>query len=680
MYSAGNKSQLLLTICILLASVSLFNQLQGWILVLLCCAVVMRIALYLQYQKHLPSVRTLNLLALLSALVLAYFSWQLGLLLAMVNLLVLACALKLMQLRANRDYFQLVSAEFFVLGCGLIFEQSIVYTLFYFTLALLLLVSMAFHISPSVPINRQLKRVGIMSLQALPIAILMFMVLPQLDPLWQMPASKNSKTGLSDKVSPGDIAELSQSSELAFRASFSGDIPLPPQRYWRAIVLEYFDGKSWQPHPRRSQANLQLRQMRQEFSPGTEGPYFQYQVIAEASQQHWLFGLDVAIPADPDSNNKIWQSHDYQLLSQHPLFSQFQYQLRSYYQQPLNQGFLAFDKALNLQVPEQGNPRTRAWVDKLRKQYPQDGEFITALKQYFAQGFRYTLRPEVMQNEPVDQLLFDKKAGFCAHFASAMAYALRLGGIPARMVTGYLGGELNQSNTMSIYQYDAHAWVEVWHQQFGWQRLDPTALVAPDRVNYGLERAMQEEGSFLADNPFSLASLKSIAILNELRLALADLYFLWSHWVLGFNHQAQQDLFKSLLGKLTPERLGALGLAVLALISLLLAIFFVPAWGLKKRHPSYYYYQQALAQLAKLAIERPHWQGTTEFAEVVKKSQNKQLGHYFAKLSHSYNRLNYSQLSHADKIEQLNSMRRDVHKLKLAIKKQIIKQPHQLKS
>ena len=132
MHSAGNKSQLLLTICILLSSISLFVPLQGWILILLCCAVVMRVALYLQYQKHLPSVRTLNLLALLSALVLAYFSWQLGLLLAMVNLLVLACALKLMQLRANRDYYQLVSAEFFVLGCGLIFEQSIAYTLFEF--------------------------------------------------------------------------------------------------------------------------------------------------------------------------------------------------------------------------------------------------------------------------------------------------------------------------------------------------------------------------------------------------------------------------------------------------------------------------------------------------------------------------------------------------------------------
>ena len=256
---AGNNAFLWLSGCLLVLSVSMYTQVQGWIQMVMACSFFIRLALYFKLQKHLPSVRTLNLLALLSALVLAYFSFQLGILLAMVNLLVLACSLKLMQLRTNRDFYQLAASLFFLLGSGFIFEQSMGYSLLYICVAFALLVTLKLFQSPSQKMTRQLRSIATMSLKAVPVALLLFLVFPKLGPLWQMPTSKPTESGLSDTVTPGDIAELSQSSELAFRVTFDGDIPPSYQRYWRAITLEAFDGKSWYQSSLRLQARRQYK-------------------------------------------------------------------------------------------------------------------------------------------------------------------------------------------------------------------------------------------------------------------------------------------------------------------------------------------------------------------------------------------------------------------------------------
>ena len=173
---------------------------------------------------------------------------------------------------------------------------------------------------------------------------------------------------------------------------------------------------------------------------------------------------------------------------------------------------------------------------------------------------------------------------------------------------------MRENSYLSVYQYDAHAWIETWYDDSGWQRFDPTAMVAPDRIRYGLERAMQEEGSFLADSPFSLAKLKSIPWLNDFRLALADIDYFWSRWVLGFDQHSQQDLFKTLLGKVTPQRLMYLSFAVLLIISLLMALFFMPVWYRKKTDPQVAIYQNALVLLEKHGLKRQHWHGPKDFA------------------------------------------------------------------
>lgn len=628
--SAYNNAHLLLMLVLFICSFTLIAPLETWILLIVCCAAVIRFSLFMNWQKHQISLRTLNLLAILSAIVLATFGWQLGLLLGMLNLLVLASSLKLMLLASRQDYFQLVSIQFFLIGTGLVFNQSIAFSLMYAVLTIMLLLSLAFHICPANSWPGQIKRTGKLCLQAIPVAIMLFLIIPKLGPMWQMPIAKGSETGLSDKVTPGDLAQLARSSDLAFRVSFESGVPLASQRYWRALVLENFDGKSWQPAPYRERLRQRYQRANQRFNPQVSGPSLDYQVLSEPSEKPWLFGLDLAVTGD----NKIWQGREYQLLSRFPLQSGLSYRVKSYTQSPLIPDIVALDNRLNLQLPERGNPKTREWVKQLRQQHQQDKAFIAAISDYFTeQNFRYTLNPSAMPTDPVDQFLFEERAGFCVHYASAMAYALRLGGIPARMVTGYLGGEMRGDEYMSIYQYDAHAWVE-WLSEHGWQRLDPTALVSPLRLEFGLQQAVAYEDSFLQGS--TLRRLQQLAWMNELRMLLADMDYLWSRWILGFNRDNQEDMLKALLGELTPVRLAMAGGALLLFTAILLAIYQYKHWLIPQQRTPAYYYQTSLRLLERTDLRRPDWMGPRDFNIRVQQTLPADIARQFSEITRCY--------------------------------------------
>ena len=677
--TSRNIALLLLAVALVFVSFSLFNSVLIWILLLVACGAVIRGAIYFNYYKHLPSIRTLNLLALLSILGLIYSALGAGLLFGMVNLLILACALKLMQMRSQKDVYQLAISLFFLIGCGFIFNQSMGFSLFYALLCLTLLLSLACYHAPSISIQKQVKTVSILSLQALPIGLLMFLVLPQLSPLWHTPKANGAQTGLSEQITPGDIASLSQSSELAFRATFEDTPPIAQQRYWRAIVMEDFDGKTWKVHAHRHKLReLQLK-IKQQFKPKLTGAYFNYEVIAEPTYQPWLFALDIAVPADPQSTRNILQSSDFLLFSQQPVASKYQYAVRSYPEALGSQTLTLTDKRINLTVPDKGNNRTREWVNQLRSQSPNNPNFIAAVLRHFVDNpFVYTLRPEIMLVDPVDRFLFDNQAGFCSHYASALAYALRLGGIPARIVTGYQGGELvknaEESPYLSIYQYDAHAWVETWDDTTGWRRIDPTALVSPDRIEFGLRQAMLEEGSFLADSPFALARLTNIAWLNNIRLFLADLDYNWSRWVLGFNSERQRDLFKSILGKLTPHRLSMLGLGIITTIALLLGLFFLPHWLQNRASTTQRLYAKALNAFEKAGTSRAQWQGPSAFNQHIIDHYPTIVSEPFSHITQLYLRLSYQNHNNLGKsvlsVKQCHRMmRRHLSRLKTGLLK-----------
>jgi len=661
--SAYNNAHLLLTLVLCICSFTLVTPLETWILLIVCCATVIRFSLFMNWQKHQISLRTLNLLAILSAIVLATFGWQLGLLLGMLNLLVLASSLKLMLLASRRDYFQLVSIQFFLIGTGLVFNQNIGFSLLYGVLTIMLLLSLAFHISPANSWPGQIKRTGKLCLQALPVSIMLFLIIPKLGPMWQMPMAKGGETGLSDKVTPGDLAQLARSSDLAFRVSFDNNIPPASQRYWRALVLEDFNGKSWQTAPYREKLRQRYQRSNQRFKPPVSGPSLNYQVLSEPSEKPWLFGLDLAVTRD----NKIWQGREYQLLSRFPLQSGLSYSVKSYTQSPLLPDISALDTRLNLQLPERGNPRTREWAERLRQQHKQDKAFIEAVSGYFTeQNFRYTLNPSPMPTDPVDQFLFEEQAGFCVHYAGAMTYALRLGGIPARMVTGYLGGEMRGDDYMSIYQYDAHAWVE-WLSEQGWQRLDPTALVSPLRLEFGLQQAVEYEDSFLQAS--TLRRLQQLAWVNELRMLLADMDYFWSRWILGFNRDNQEDMLKALLGELTPMRLALAGGALILVTAILLAIYQYKHWLVPRHKTPAYYYHKSLKLLERVELERPSWMGPQDFNIRVRQTLPVDIARQFNAITHCYLQSSYQKSANAGQSALKKKMQRLLADMKKALKK-----------
>lgn len=648
--SSKNIALLLLAATLVCVSLSLLSLVLTWTLLLVACGAVIRGAIYLDHYKHLPSIRTLNLLAVLSIVALVYCALSVGLLFGMVNLLILACAIKLMQMRSQKDVYQLVISLFFLIGCGFIFNQSIGFSLFYTLMCLTLLLSLACYQAPSITMKKQLKTILLLSLQALPIGLVLFLILPQLSPLWHTPKANGAQTGLSEKMTPGDIAQLSQSSELAFRATFENTTPITRQQYWRAIVMEDFDGKSWKVHSyRHKMRELQL-ETNQQFKAKLAGSFLNYEVMAEPTYQPWLFALGIAVPTDPRSRKNIMQSSDFLLFNRQPVVSKYQYSVRSYPEALASQTLTLADKQLNLTLPQKGNNRTKKWVKNLRTQFKDNNDFVQAVLAFFVtQPFVYTLHPDVMLIDPVDQFLFENQAGFCSHYASALAYSLRIGGIPARIVTGYQGGELVQntgkSSYMSIYQYDAHAWVETWIDNTGWQRIDPTALVSPDRIEFGLRYVMQNEGSFLADSPFALARLVNIAWLNNVRLLLADLDYNWSRWVLGFNSERQRDLFKSILGKLTPERLSILGVGLVMIITLLLSLFFLPHWLQNRLNTTQRLYLKALSILKKAGIQRAMWQGPSAFSQQISEHYSNKISDPFSQITQLYLRLTYQKNS-----------------------------------
>ena len=633
-----NHAHLFLTLALLLITIALSEPLFIWIQILVLGAVGIQVTLFVNAQEFVITRRTINLLALLGLILLLYTGWKEGLLIFMLNLLVMGSTLKLMTLNHYRDFFRLNAALVFLIGSGFIFEQAVVSTMMAAGAMFLLLVALTYHVTPLMRWQSQIKRVLLQSIQALPIAVLLFLIIPKLQPMWHLPSSKHAETGLSKKITPGDIARLTQSNELAFRATFNEPFPPMSNRYWRALVLEDFDGESWQISPQRHISKQQQLQRKESLSLNYTGNFYTYEMLVEPTQQPWLYSLDVAKP----KTRNLWLSDDYQLQHRRPVRTQFHYVVNSYYDMPLRKGGSDILKQLNLQLPVTGNAKTRQWVAEMQNKHPTPAAFIEAVKQYFQQGgFRYTLRPAPMPVDSIDQLLFQHRAGFCAHYASAAAFMMREAGIPARVVVGYLGGEAHQAGYLSVYQYDAHAWIELWQDDTGWQRLDVTALVAPARARYGLAQAVAYENSFLSDRFFALAKLKDVPLANLLRLTLADADYLWSRWLLGFDQRNQLDFFESIVGNLSPLRVAGLTISVVLGMGLLLFIFQFRIWFPKVEDPLLHAYGKALLQLNKKGLVKPVGMAPFTFAQQVQQQLDPESGEHFMQLTQEFVRLRY---------------------------------------
>lgn len=486
---------------------------------------------------------------------------------AAVMLLLLLFMLKLLEMRNPRDAVVVIYLGFFIIATAFLFDQSIALTL-YQLFSLLVLVAALVGLQQTAGRNdpsRALRTGSILLLQAVPLMVVLFLFFPRIGPLWSVdtPAG-NATTGLAESMAPGDIADLARSGELAFRVSFDGPIPTHETLYWRALSLSSFDGRSW------NHLDFASRPDPGDWQP--LGEPLSYQVTTRATRQPWVFSLRGATSED----ERLVLTRDFMLRARRPLTETTSYQATSYLQSLLEpQALTAMQQRLYTILPEGVDPRSRAFAAELRGQYPDDAELVQALLRYFNQEpFFYTLRPDTLGVNTNDEFLFDSRRGFCAHFAGAMAFVLRAAGIPARIVAGYQGGEINPAgNYVLVHQFDAHAWVEAWLPGQGWVSVDPTFQVAPQRIERGIQQALEGEGSFLEDSPLSAARYRNISWINAARLRWDDINYQWQLRVLGFQAERQSGFFQRWLGTTDWQRIGVILLAWAALVMIPLALW-----------------------------------------------------------------------------------------------------------
>jgi len=648
----------------------------------------------------------LGIFALLGCFAIAITAKQAGLLLSMVHLLCFSYVLKAFELRKRSDFYQLQLLGLFVLASSLIFRQDLVFSIITLVLLTINLTVLLQFFSSEKAFSPNIKVVSVLLVQSMLLAIVLFLVFPRLSPFWKVPLANSAKTGLSDTVKPGDIANLSRSTKLAFRVDFNGQpIPSYSQLYWRAMVLEDYDGREWTRQKISNRTKMpQLKTNTKTDNIGGYKKYFRfdasstkvapvtYQVITEPSFQRYLFALAPANTVGTMSKTGVMALNDYTFKSSSIITQTKSYKLTSYLTAPLALEISEQSKRANLNYPSGSNPRLEQLALQLKHNYLEPEKRARAVLSLInKQNYSYTLQPPLLKNNSLDQFFFDTQAGFCVHYASAFTFLMRASGIPARMVTGYLGGEFNETGNsdsnagsnnsgskdkghLSIYQYDAHAWSEIWVEGKGWLRVDPTGAVDPERVNSGWSEQLLQQQSAMSGDLFSLYRFKNSAFLNALRLQFDALDYKWTRWVVGFSSEQQYDLLKSWFGNMLPWKL-ALIIATSLIVSMGMLMYILHLLNRTKRNKIQQtkwqiIYLKGLMKLAKQGLEKPAGMTVNDFAKQVR-AQCPELAIAFTRLSASYNSLSYQTLSPQAQKKLILTMQQQYQQFCHAIKNQV---------
>jgi len=457
-------------------------------------------------------------------------------------LLAIMAALKLLETRHRRDQFVLLFIAIFLVMSALLREQYL-WSLPYLVIGIVLIMTAWLRMSAdtSETVRYSFRTSGRLFIYAAPLAIAMWIFFPRIaTPFWSVPIDTSmAVSGLSDTMSPGDISSLSQSDAVAFRVRFDGRVPAPRDRYWRGLVLHRFDGRAWSGNREPVFATGARKNV------DVSGEAVSYQVTLEPTRQHWVFALDIPYLWTLE---RTFLGPQQQLARMQPIDQRIAYDVVSYTEYRSDVDIDMNRLGWYLRLPATRNPRTTALAREMRASAVSDEAFIRAvLSKFNNEEYYYTLEPPPLGSDPVDRFLFETQQGFCEHYASAFAVMMRAAGIPARIVLGYQGGELNPvGGRLIVRQADAHAWTEVWLAGQGWRRVDPTAAVAPERVEVGRAGAMFD-GSGAA---WGLTAPS--VLLHNLTLAWDAMNASWNEWILGYGPE-NQNRFMEWLGMDNPD-------------------------------------------------------------------------------------------------------------------------------
>ncbi|MBU2885096.1 DUF3488 and transglutaminase-like domain-containing protein [Gilvimarinus agarilyticus] len=534
---------------------------------------------------------------------------------AMVSLLVAGFVLKLLELHKPGDVRALSYLGYFVIGTQLLYTSGFVGSVYALLCVLVMTVTLMVNHVGAVPAGqfKPIRKVFMMSAQALPIMLALFFLVPRIGSLWTVPLnSATGTTGVSSSMSPGDIASLMQSDEVALRATFEGDIPESRQLYWRALVLDHFDGRTW------SQSSIQdvkarsyTRWRESDRELQVSGKRYDYEVMLEPTDENWLYTL--AAPASYSEG--IWLSRGMTLYQRDAVSQRQQYSVTTHVNYTNQaEGLSELLRRVSLRIPRDSNPATRTLAEQWRRQAPNDQVLIQRFLDHIQADFSYTLQPPTLGEHSVDEFLTQTKAGFCEHFSSSFVFFMRAAGIPARVVVGYQGGRINPvEGYLTVRQLDAHAWAEVWLEGQGWVRVDPTSAVSPERIDRGVQYSLDSADSELLGDAWS----RRFFMLSNLQLRLDAFNYRWHRWVMNYDKAKQKAFMQKLFGSSAP---WLMVLYVMAAAGIMVVLILLPNFVGKRaqRRPFVErWYEKLCRQLAVQGYPRRSGEGARDYAQRV---------------------------------------------------------------
>jgi transglutaminase-like putative cysteine protease len=376
-----------------------------------------------------------------------------------------------------------------------------------------------------------LRRSGFAALLALPVALAGFWLFPRLPaPLWGLPENSVGRMGLGDRMTPNEWLDALVDDSAALRAHFLGRTPPREQMYWRGPVLVNFDGQAWERDPSGGIAPPSARR---------PGPVtYRYEVMLEPTERYDMPVLD--LPLDAPSGSRL--SGEFSVLSDAPLNSLVRYQGRSAPASRFDLQLSPLARAQALHLPGGHDPRTLALARQWQKETPGAQALTRRFLAWLRRDFKYTISAPPVGFHATDDFLFTTRLGFCQHFSSAYAVFMRAAGVPARVVTGYVGGHYNALGDYWLLKHkDAHAWTEIWIDGAGWVRVDPTAAIAPENILDTLDDLQARQGAN------QIGGLPGAAQMFGPMFDGADfLRRQWNQLVLGFNADRQKNLLAPL--------------------------------------------------------------------------------------------------------------------------------------
>jgi transglutaminase-like putative cysteine protease len=564
-----------------------------------------------------------------------------------VTLLIIMAALKLLEIRNQRDVTLSIYLGFFLVMTNFLFSQTIPLGLYMLACVWIFVAALVGfnRVGRSPTLRERLRPAGALLIQALPLMVAFFILFPRTQgPLWALPQdTRSAQTGLSETMSPGNIASLIKSDAVAFRVQFEDGMPPYRSLYWRGPVLVDFDGATWKMRAYSSQGHMDYSRQ--------ERPS-KYSVTLEPHQKTWLFALDVP-GSRPDGAQLL---SDLQLRYRRPIVERMRYEITSFLNYRFGERANPVQLQASLQFDETRNPRTVELARQWARENPDPRAILARAAQFFGTGFTYTLEPPTLdRHDPFDDFVFNSRQGFCEHFSGAFTLMMRAAGVPARVVTGYQGGEVNPFNSeLIVRQADAHAWSEIWVREEGWVRIDPTAAVSPMRVENGVNAALGPIGVIP-----SLIDADRFGLLANLRFAWQMLNSQWDAWVVGYNMDRQRQFFSQLgMPNVDWRTLGFWLMVAVFAVGTAVAIGLLVHDRPRRREPSLVAWDRFCAKLAAAGLGREPSEGPLDYLQRVRNARP-ELGAEVEEITRRYVDARYGEGASREQLRELVRRVRD---------------------